>query len=313
MPKTDNDDDDKDLKVRPEKDPKVTIEPADDDDDKDDEKQAAGKPEETPEQKASRRERRQERKRIHDALEEERAARQRTEREFQEHRARTDREIAIMRAERLAEQAKKEPAEDPVKKAVAPVRAEMRALLSEWRGMSDEQQAANRDSYTTKMEELEDRLADARAEAIISKRAPTQQSQQRQMSGVEVMLRTEYPALFAPQNAQAARWAERRYDLLVAEGQQEGPHLSKQCAQEALEKYGLGGNGGNGRSQANDVDRRRHISISRGGREGGGTEPKTVVMTREYRQMADAAYSHIKDQKERYATWAREVGPDADN
>jgi hypothetical protein len=44
------------------------------------------------------------------------------------------------------------------------------------------------------------------------------------------------------------------------------------------------------------------------GRTGGEREPVTIRMTSELRRMANAKYSHIKDEDKRYKMWASKEG-----
>jgi hypothetical protein len=53
--------------------------------------------------------------------------------------------------------------------------------------------------------------------------------------------------------------------------------------------------------------KRKLSGVSRGAGAGGSSEPRVVTMTKEFRQMADASYRHIKDPAERYKRWA--TGP----
>lgn len=252
---------------------------------------------ETPEQRETRRERRRERGRLRDDAKAATDRADRLERELSEHRARTDREIQMLRMERLAEKDDKGK-EDPIQREVDAVHAEEDALLARWRGLTPEQQEAGRDDYVNKMRAVERKKYQAYAKGA----QPAQQPQMNEAQHAQMMLRGKYPQVYANQGA--IRWANAQYNLRVAEGGQDSTPLAEEVMRDAMVRYNLGTPPG-----ASDAERRRHISIGKGAGAGGNGKPRTIAMTKEYNAMADAAYSHVKDEKTRRAKWAQEVGP----
>lgn len=112
-------------------------------------------------------------------------------------------------------------------------------------------------------------------------------------------------------NEQVRRWAGAQYALLEAEYTQpngqlrvDPQELHDLVMKQARRKFRIERSGVSEPSQA---DRRRHSGSSRSASPA-GPQRNTIVMKKEYKEMADVAYSHIKDEKERYRTWAREVG-----
>lgn len=288
-------DDDKDPK-KPKGD-EVPIDPPE----KDDDDEAEAKPTETPEERESRRERRRERGRLYKEAQELRERLERQEREFADHRSRTDREMQILRMERAVAQAPKREEEDPVAKELDGVFAEEDALLARWGALTPEQQAANREEYVSKMRAIERKKGVAYAKAAIPKQQQAPQMDERTVH--QTILRGKYPKVYGDQRALA--YAHSIYNAKVARGAVDSMDLADEVMRETMAEFGLGDP-----PDVSDAERRRHVSTPRGGRMGAAPKPRTIVMTKEYKEMANAAYPHIKDEKQRHAKWAQEVGPE---
>ena len=108
-------------------------------------------------------------------------------------------------------------------------------------------------------------------------------------------------------NQQYFRWAQGRMQQELAEGKPDTKSTIDSVMDMARRKFGLTPKGG--RPAPTAADRRRMSGVSRGG---GGSMAEgasnLVPMTKAQREMADAAYSHIKDEKTRHKMWASKAG-----
>jgi hypothetical protein len=105
------------------------------------------------------------------------------------------------------------------------------------------------------------------------------------------------------QRSESAATGKHPYDMSVV-----------QKAMAAAERqFGLGRYRQGAAREPDPNLRERYTGAPRGA--SGGAPKKgerQVVMTKDYQRMADAAYPHIKDQKKRWAHWAKEVNGDDD-
>jgi hypothetical protein len=103
-------------------------------------------------------------------------------------------------------------------------------------------------------------------------------------------------------NTDALRYAQGEYLRLIAKGRPASGETFEQSLREAEREFRLGS------TDVSESQRSKFTSASGGGG-GGGGGPRTIKMTPERKKMADAAYSHIKNEAERYTKWAKVHGP----
>lgn len=121
---------------------------------------------------------------------------------------------------------------------------------------------------------------------------------------------TRYPE--ASQNQQAMQWAHGVQQQLVAEGKPMWAAETIDAAMESAEKRFKMGKykNSNPPREPDPVLKDRLQSTPRSANGSPLKGQKQIVMTKEFRQMANAAYPHIKDERKRWAKWAKDQQED---
>lgn len=258
-----------------------------------------------PEERPSRRERRAERGRSLVAAERERA--ERAEREAAEHRR------LLHEALNRMPQQQQQPRPDPEKERLE---NEAESLRQQQEGLTARYAQLQRDKQLTpeldeKMRREAWALRDKIAANDIARFAPRQQQPQQQMTEQQVIaaanrarLMQEHADVVGNPRAAAAFRAEWTKLLHVRNEPDTWATLEK-AMDLARREVGLPPKGG--RPAPTSGAKRKYSGVSRGG--GGGAEGRTTVtMTKELKEMADAAYPHIKDAKKRYQHFVNRNG-----
>lgn len=256
-------------------------------------------PEEHKRRNEKRRERAQQRERERKQQEEElktlREASQKTERELAELRGYVAAQASQPRQRESAEdpyQAKLDAIESERSNAYAAAQAEIKA------GTMDEKRSKHYEQLGRDIEErrvqllVEKQLS--RAAAAASVRKPQEEAQQ--------FYRSKYPDVYRDPKAYAyaeAEWKKRT----VALGQQPTDELLDEVMNEARTQFKLGP-----KPQATVTERARMTGIPSSGSSGGdGKGSSGVIMTPEFRKMAEAKYSDLP-QKQAWQKWADNEG-----
>lgn len=264
----------------------IEVDTSDDDDDDDDE--ASARP--------SRAERRRDRGRnlVSEAnLRAEAAERRAAEAE------RIARDVAS-RIQAAPKQEEKDPADDELEKAYADQKSMYREY--EARKAARTLTEADINDFEKRGREIEQRKLTAVAKKL--------QASNRGPSPDEVVARVRQQQLAEEHsdiisNPQHFTWVRGRMQQELAEGKPDTKATVDAVMDLARRKFGLTPRGG--RPAPSDAAKRRLGGMSRGGgsaSEGGAK----ITMTKELRNLADAAYGHIKDDKERYRMWAKGPG-----
>jgi len=163
--------------------------------------------------------------------------------------------------------------------------------------------------------ETEAKLLERRTTQIEVSRQMRYMQQPQQNTAAEVFkanLRQRYPE--ATSNPQAMAYAEGQQKMLQAQGHDPWAPATVDIAMKAAERAFRIGSHKQGASRAPDPSMRDRLSGSRPGAGGGGSGEASsdgkMVMTKENRKLANAAYSHIKDETTRWKTWARAQSSD---
>jgi len=128
---------------------------------------------------------------------------------------------------------------------------------------------------------------------------------------LQAQMQSKYPGVFADNNAM--KWANARHYQLMAEGMDDSPATAEQALKDARRQFSTGDPDNDDAPEPTDADRRRFASPSGGARPGkGGGSRKRVTLNRAEMGMADTMYPHIKDDRERYTHFARNVIGDRD-
>jgi hypothetical protein len=271
-------------------------------DEPDDDAEPAEPASASPEERASRRERRAARR---DRLVEESSARA----EAAERRA----AAAEERAHNLAQQAIARPAArdrapdteaDPLdveRKRIIRDRVAFNRRYQDISARSAKGEATEKEIEELEQEglDLEDRVQENAVARHMRKNAP-QQVDPRVIAN-QARMRSIAPELDDPR---FQRIFKPLWDLEVARaGKDDFPEFEAAVTKARAE---LGG-GPQRRPERTASELSKHTGISRGATSSAPTGARTVVLTKEDKRMANAAYRHIKDEDERYKTFAREV------
>lgn len=143
------------------------------------------------------------------------------------------------------------------------------------------------------------RALDKKAFQVEIKR--NERSRPRQQSPAEQYLMSRHPDVMSDPKARA--FASGTYQRIAATGRTDEMKMIEEAAKETREQFGMTS------IDATAQQRKAHTGIPQGGGAAASKNaPKTIVMTDEYKRMADAAYSDILDDKERHRHWAKTVG-----
>jgi hypothetical protein len=256
------------------------------------------------EERESRRERRQNRFREAN----ERA--DRAERELQDARAREQQLMGVLQQRQQQPEQPQRRARDPHQDAVDQAYREQQLLAQEV--------AARTNLTQEETSKYEQRIRDAHERYIDAKLAQREANQPRQSNVPDpgAMTRQMYaiqnPDVFG--NDRARNYAEAHWRMMVAKGASNTDPAVFNEALDAARREILGKDTTPSRPRT-DADRRRYASSGRGhaGRGAGDRRRGTVTMTKADRRMADALYSNITNEKQRYQKFAEEVKRDLDD
>jgi hypothetical protein len=196
--------------------------------------------------------------------------------------------------------------EDPSEKELREIRARQKDLRNLYaaRYASKDMSQEEGDRYNSEFEDLENRAT----EVVVSRKLQEHLSSQKG-NDLNQMLQIKYMDL--AYNPQARSSALGLYTMKVADGARPGPELLEEVADETYRKYKIGPyKKGISPSSGAKAKLSGNPTGGTGGRSSGNNKLKKIVMTRELRRMADAMYPHLEP-KERYETWAKNVGSKA--
>ena len=153
--------------------------------------------------------------------------------------------------------------------------------------------------YQERYQQVEDRIADARIERRIGAASANIRQQVEREA-----LRAQHADVY--DNPRAAQWARGYYHQQLAKGRRDDRALHDESIEQARAEFKLSGRGAPTRES-----RARYAGSSTGGGSGAAAaqpEAREIVMTKEFRRMANAAFPHIKDDASRYKAWAKTQG-----
>lgn len=212
----------------------------------------------------------------------------------------------------LAQQRMQQPAQqqqqDPIDVAEGQLLRERQVLYAQY----EQRMAAaaktpltqpEKDEYERRAIELEDRKTDLRFDRRMRERniGATNPAAE----ALKVQLTMQYPEVVANQNA--LTYANGLQMQAAAEGKQPwSMDTIRECMDGSMRKFRLGKYASQRGGEPDPVLRDRYQAPARGAStQGGKGEVRKVVMTKEYRKMADSAYKHIKDPTARYKMFAK--------
>ena len=233
-----------------------------------------------------------------------RERRQNRYREVQERLAAAERraEAAEQRAHEAAmyaqQAATRQPEQDPERSELDRIYGEQQSLGRDWQALVSEARAAGREVSEADRERLfargrkiEEEKANALYRQAAARNAPSQADMHRAQNYQQLQAR--YPDIMADQ--QRVAWAVARYNMLVSEGRPHGWETTDVAMKDAAARFAT--------ARPDPGMRDRLAGVPRSAV--GGPEPGRVVLDETAQRMADAAFSHIKDQGERYKHYAK--------
>jgi len=201
---------------------------------------------------------------------------------------------------------------DPLDEEEAQADRERRLVYREYQ----QRQLDQKNPITPKeLEEFETRAmaAEKKQSMVQFKRALREQPQpQQQVQGnpaleaLRMQLAVQHPEIAASQEAQT--YADGIYKTLIAQRKPADLNTLKD-ALDKTEQFFRYGKYKNADARTPDPTLRDKLQgPGRGAAAQGGEAPKSITMTKQLQQLADKAYSHIRDPKQRYEKWAKSVG-----
>lgn len=154
----------------------------------------------------------------------------------------------------------------------------------------------------TKIRKLEDEEFDVKLERSGRGQAPAVNET---VVAERAAIVAKFPDIMASPKTQA--YARATYDQLIAGGRQGGWATMEEAAEQTRRHFKMK------TAEPTQSQRNAHTGIPRGGSQAQKGSTRRVAMTAERKALADAAYSHILDDKERWATWAKNVGAELED
>lgn len=183
------------------------------------------------------------------------------------------------------------------------IQGEYEALAAAGNLTDDKRENLQRD-----LDSLELQRKKAEINIIRQQAGPQMDPQQVIKRAIQTQLAAKYPQVYA--NQRAVRYAGAVYEQIKlqntdANGNPTIPpeEIHRMAMDQTMKDLGID----SGKRSAPTAPRHKFHGQGKGAA-GGKSGPRTVRMTKENRLMADALYSHIPDEQERYKRWAKEVG-----
>lgn len=247
---------------------------------------------------------RDEKKRARQRLREELAERDRTISELREKHSGLERTVSELR--QTMQQTRQDMTEAR-RDDNDPLEAELNQVLDQQQELADlitskggKMSAEEEKRFSARARQLRIREQEIVAERVSKRNAP----QRDPFEGVRTAVKGAYPEVFG--NPKALARAKGHMLLMIADrgeprNEAELHKLMRDACEEAKKDLGMS------RPAPTDADRARTTGTPRGGT-GGGSRDLTVHMGDFEKMLANKAFKHIKDDKQRYSQWAKTAG-----
>lgn len=169
------------------------------------------------------------------------------------------------------------------------------ALVAKGRSITQ----ADKDEYAKLSARIERQRVEMVAERLIERRQGAQ-SAQTANDVMRAAIRARHQDVYS--NPKAVLYAEGEFRKLRALGKADSRDTLDEAMNSARRAFRMGG-----QPEPSASQRSKFAGAPRG-YGGGEREPGVVKMTAELRRMANAKYSHIKDEEKRYKLWANREG-----
>jgi hypothetical protein len=157
---------------------------------------------------------------------------------------------------------------------------------------------ADKDEYTKLSARIERQRIEMTAERMLERRSGVD-AQRTTQNVMRAAIRARHSDVY--QKPAAVAYAEGEFRKLVATGRADSQETLELAMNAARRAFGLGKEPG-----PTEAQRSRFAGPPRG--QSSVREPGVVRMTPELRRMANAKYSHVKDEEKRYKLWANNEG-----
>lgn len=158
---------------------------------------------------------------------------------------------------------------------------------------------ADKDEYQRLSAKIERQRIEMTAERLMEKRMAAQ-AQRTSQEVMRAQIRTRHGDVY--EKPAAVAYAEGEFRKLRATGKPDSQETLDLAMNAARRAFGL-----SKEPPPSDVQKSRFAGSPRG-QAAPGREPGVVRMTPELRRMANAKYSHVKDEEARYKLWANKEG-----
>lgn len=187
---------------------------------------------------------------------------------------------------------------DPIERELEDLHAQRQAVSDQYwalhsaRALTPQQQA----DLQKRDRDLEERIFQARLKR-------SQPQAQPQLDQGALVMTARFADIYSDEKMR--NWAMGRLYQRMAEGRQDSMDLRDEVADETRRQFRKGPYKG---VEPSAHQRSAHSGAPRGGSAQQPSRPKSVKMTPEIKAMANAAYSHIPDEKKRYEMWVKANG-----
>lgn len=158
---------------------------------------------------------------------------------------------------------------------------------------------ADKTAYKKTSAKIERQRIEMAAERLVERRMAGN-VQETAVEVTRAAIRNQYSDVYS--NPRAVQYAEGEYRKAIALGKKDGRETLDEAMNSARRAFRMA------REPAPSESQRSRFSGAPRGRSGGEREPQTVRMTPELRSMANAKYSHLKNEDDRYKAWANNEG-----
>jgi hypothetical protein len=201
------------------------------------------------------------------------------------------------------------PQEDPLaepREAVMKLFEEQELMYRDYSQRLPQMTEQEKAEYNKKFREMQLQMLIQGGELAVRKRGLHQAPSQEQIRSQVIQERLLHEHGDVMLDEQKRQYCTGVWTMLRAKGKPDDWNTINEAAETTRKAYGLPTRAP--RPAPSDGYKRKLMGMGRGGASS-GEEPRTVTMTGLHKQMANAAFKHIKDPNERYKRWA--AGPGA--
>lgn len=195
--------------------------------------------------------------------------------------------------------------EDPTDSELQDVYSQQEQLFQYANAQWNNLDRTEREKIQKRARDLDEKKAELLYQKAAKKHQP-QQPDQRQLVRQTLQAQIQHEHSDVYQNPAAVQYANGEYARLRHQGYPDSMETLKQAMDSARGAFGMKRRASEA-VKPTEAQRRRLAGMPKGGGEG-GAKRRTIKMTQDYKDMADAAFPNIEDDAKRYQHWANTVG-----